>query len=210
MSANGRAPAVTVRRTFLGAASNAAPEPAPRPAAATPARGRDDADVERARNGDRVAFQRLWERHAALVHAVLISMVPSQEAEDLMQDVAVSAIGAIDRLRRRERFSAWLCTIARNVGRDALKRRRRAARESELEDPAVERPSDTDALAEEILGLVRRLPEAYREPLVLRLVLGLSGPEIARRTSRTAGSVRVNLCKGMKMLRDELERGGML
>ncbi|MFG0320235.1 MAG: RNA polymerase sigma factor, partial [Planctomycetota bacterium JB042] len=172
MSANGRAPAVSVRRTFFGAASSDAAEPAPRPTAETPtARGRDEADVERARSGDRVAFQRLWERHAALVHAVLISMVPSQEAEDLMQDVAVSAIGAIGRLRRRERFSAWLCTIARNVGRDALKRRRRAACESELEDPAVERPSDTDAIAEEILGLVRRLPEAYREPLVLRLVL---------------------------------------
>lgn len=168
-----------------------------------------DALVDAARGGDRNAFQRLWEAHAPLVHAVLISMVPSQEAEDLMQDVALAAIESIDRLRRRDRFSPWLCTIARNVGRDALKLRKRAALEGDLEDPPVLLPSDTDALADEILARIRRLPEAYREPLVLRLVLGLSGPEIARRTNRTAGSVRVNLCKGMKMLREELQKGGI-
>ena len=48
---------------------------------------------------------------------------------------------------------------------------------------------------------MRGLPEAYREPLVLRLVEGLTGPEIAARTGMTHGSVRVNLCRGMAMLR---------
>jgi RNA polymerase sigma-70 factor (ECF subfamily) len=63
---------------------------------------------------------------------------------------------------------------------------------------------DTGLDALEVLDLIRHLPEAYREPLVLRLVEGMTGPEIARRTGLTADSVRVNLCRGMKMLRELL------
>jgi RNA polymerase sigma-70 factor (ECF subfamily) len=57
-----------------------------------------------------------------------------------------------------------------------------------------------------LLAIVRTLPEAYRETLVLRLVEGMTGPEIAARTGLTAASVRVNLHRGMKMLREKLGR----
>jgi RNA polymerase sigma-70 factor, ECF subfamily len=62
----------------------------------------------------------------------------------------------------------------------------------------------TEALA--ALETIRTLPEAYRETLVLRLVEGLTGPEIAGRTGLTAASVRVNLHRGMKLLRERLGR----
>ena len=52
--------------------------------------------------------------------------------------------------------------------------------------------------------MIRSLPEAYRETLILRLVEGMTGPEIAARTGLTAGSVRVNLCRGMQQLREKL------
>ena len=58
--------------------------------------------------------------------------------------------------------------------------------------------------ANEALALIRALPEAYRETLVLRLVEGMTGPEIAERTGLTAASVRVNLHRGMKLLRERL------
>ena len=61
-----------------------------------------------------------------------------------------------------------------------------------------------DSRAAEILELIRNLPEAYRETLVLRLVEGMTGPEIASRTGLTAASVRVNLHRGMKLLREQL------
>ena len=56
------------------------------------------------------------------------------------------------------------------------------------------------------LDAIRALPEAYRETLMLRLVEGLSGPEIATRTGLTPASVRVNLHRGMKLLREKLQR----
>mgnify|MGYP003694694447 CR=1 FL=1 len=63
-------------------------------------------------------------------------------------------------------------------------------------------PDRTEALA--VLGVIQTLPEAYRETLVLRLVEGMTGPEIAARTGLTAASVRVNLHRGMKQLRERL------
>jgi RNA polymerase sigma-70 factor (ECF subfamily) len=67
---------------------------------------------------------------------------------------------------------------------------------------AASAPDRLEALA--VLAAIRELPDAYRETLVLRLVEGMTGPEIAARTGLTAGSVRVNLHRGMKQLRERL------
>ena len=67
------------------------------------------------------------------------------------------------------------------------------------------RSTDSAAdIARELLEIVRSLPDAYRETLVLRLVEGMTGPEIATRTGLTPASVRVNLHRGMKLLREKL------
>ena len=60
------------------------------------------------------------------------------------------------------------------------------------------------AEAAQVLRVIQTLPEAYRETLVLRLVQGLTGPEIAELTGLTADSARVNLHRGFKLLRDAL------
>ena len=57
-----------------------------------------------------------------------------------------------------------------------------------------------------MLAVIQSLPAAYRETLVLRLVEGMTGEEIAEQTGLTSGSVRVNLHRGMKRLREALER----
>ena len=63
---------------------------------------------------------------------------------------------------------------------------------------------DLVAEAQRALAAIRALPEAYRETLVLRLVEGLSGPEIAAVTGLTPESVRVNLHRGFRLLRERL------
>ena len=78
--------------------------------------------------------------------------------------------------------------------------------DSEL-DPG-ERTAQRDAAAA-VLACIAKLPEAYRETLVLRLVEGLPGPAIAARTGMTHGSVRVNLTRGMGMLRPLLTEAGL-
>lgn len=167
----------------------------------------DDVDarlVEAARDGNAAAFDDLYRRYRRLVHGVLLSRVPSADVEDLVQDVFLQAWRQLRALRTPAAFGGWLVTMARHRAIDHL--RTRPATEP-LADAGHAASADEDLRAAQALDAIRSLPEAYREPLMLRLVEGLTGPEIARQTGLTAGSVRVNLCRGMKLLRARLHHG---
>ena len=163
--------------------------------------------VKAARDGDRVAFGRLYDRYARMVHGVLLAKVPFQEVNDLLQDVFVTALRRLRTLREPESFGAWLAAIARNRASDY---HRHSLPEDPLGDddlstPQVAGARDEDRnLASRVLDLIKSLPDAYRETLILRLVEGMTGPEIAARTQMTPGSVRVNLHRGMQQLRAKL------
>lgn len=160
--------------------------------------------VERASAGDRGAFAALWKQHAPMVQAILLTNAPRQEADDLVHDVAVSALDSIRSLRSPDRFPAWLASIARNTGRRALLRsKRRTVPLGEINDATT---PVSCAVTDEILEQIRNMPECYRGPLVLRLVLRMTGREIAQETGMTEGSVRVNLHRGMRLLRTRLRR----
>ena len=150
--------------------------------------------------GDRDGFGQLYGLYAPLVHGILLARVPRAEVDDLVQDIFFHAFKKLHTLRDAAAFGPWIAMIARNRAVDFHRRSRDTV---EINDDL--RGSDThDSRAAEILELIRNLPEAYRETLVLRLVEGMTGPEIAARTGLTAASVRVNLHRGMKMLRERL------
>ena len=158
--------------------------------------------VEAAREGDRAAFGRLYDRYARMVHGVLLARVPTRDVDDLVQDVFVMALRRLSTLRDTRSFGAWLAAIARNLASDHYRR-------SSPEDQLTADAPDTENKAEDesaaaVLDAVRSLPDAYRETLILRLVEGMTGPEIAERTGLTHGSVRVNLHRGMQLLRNRL------
>jgi RNA polymerase sigma-70 factor, ECF subfamily len=158
----------------------------------------DDALIRAAANGDRSAFGELYVRYARMVHGILLSRVPPGDAEDLVQDVFVSAMNQLHGLRTAAAFRGWLAAIARNRAMDYF----RSARPSAPLRDGVEKRAAKDPQTFIVLDLIRGLPEAYRETLILRLVEGMTGPEIARQTGLTPESVRVNLCRGMKLLRE--------
>lgn len=173
--------------------------------------------VLRARNGDRAAFTSLYQDFAATVHGIVLSHAGVREAEDVTQEVFVNAFQRLPELRDPAAFPAWLCTAARNAAIDRRRSRARAPQLAELTaadgHAALDRaPFDQAAgteLRERVLAQVQALPAAYRETLVLRLVEGLTGPEIAARTGLTHGSVRVNLTRGMAQLRQHLQEAGL-
>jgi RNA polymerase sigma-70 factor, ECF subfamily len=184
--------------------------------------------VQAAQAGDRAAFGRLYERYARMVHGVLLAKVPASAVDDLLQDVFLRALRRLSTLRESGSFGAWLVTITRNLANDYHRRslpeepladdvpgtdlRENALPENVLgrRDHRAEHSSSKYGTAEQaasaaaILDAIRSLPDAYRETLILRLVEGLTGPEIAARTGLTHGSVRVNLHRGMEQLRAKL------
>ncbi|MGA8030558.1 MAG: sigma-70 family RNA polymerase sigma factor [Bryobacteraceae bacterium] len=159
----------------------------------------DAALVRAAQGGDRSAFGALYEQYGRMVHGILLAHVSYADAEDLLQDVFIRAMQQLRSLREPAAFGAWLAAIARRCAVD-LHRKPRLV--SDLRDrPGGSRP-DCEAFA--VLAALQELPKAYRETLILRLVEGMNGPEIATRTGLTPESVRVNLCRGMKLLRQAL------
>ncbi len=156
--------------------------------------------VAAARRGDRAAFGRLFRAYAKAVHGVLLARARPADVEDLMQDVFVAAMENIGGLRDGQAFGPWLFAIARHRAVD----HHRARRPMDELPEDLGRPDAERAEAERVLRAIQALPEAYRESLVLRLVEGMSGPEIAAQIGLTPESVRVNLHRGMKLLKQKL------
>ena len=156
--------------------------------------------VERVCSGDKEAFGELYKKFAPLVHGIMLARVPFDEVDDLAQEVFLSAFKNLHTLRDPSAVGAWLSMIARNR---AVEFYRQAKPTEELPEEIVGRQRPQTE-AQEILDAIRALPEAYKETLVLRLVEGMTGQEIAERTGLTAESVRVNLHRGMRLLRQKL------
>ena len=159
--------------------------------------------VEAARSGNRAAFSELYARYSPMVNAIALAHASPADAADLVQEVFTRALSKLSALRDAGAFGGWLAMIARNCARSQWRAPLKVVAAPEPEAPS---PEDNESEAAAALEAIRALPEAYRETLLMRLVEGLTGPEIARRSGLTEGSVRVNLHRGLKMLRDRLRR----
>ena len=158
--------------------------------------------VEDAVAGDRDAFGELYRRFSVAVHGTLLARLRPAEAEDLVQEVFLEGWQKLEQLRDPEAFAAWICAIAR---RRAIDHVRRTIPDVPLPEGIAVAPSaGADLDAKLALEAIQSLAEAYREPLMLRLLGGLSGDEIAQVTGLTPGSVRVNLHRGFRLLRERM------
>lgn len=195
------------------------------PQSTTSARAADDgtsattATLARAlRAGDRGAFASLYGRFARPLRALLLVQAAVRDVDDLLQESFLAAWRHRAALRDEARFAPWLFAIGRSVARAARRRWRvdgsgegasgdgRAVQVApeQLAAPGAEQAAQHAAERAEVLAALRALPESYRETLALRLIEGRSGPEIAELTGLTHGSVRVNLHRGMELLRERL------
>ena len=181
---------------------------------ATAAQHDDDATlVEKARNGDRAAFEMLYRRHRDRIYGLLWRLCGSDTAlaEDLLQEAFVRAWNKLDSFRGDSRFSTWLHRLAVNVGlSDRRTRLRRIGQESEFAG-IVERLAigEKDVYAGDRMDLeqaISRLPERARTVLVLYDIEGYSHAEIAEIAGMAVGSSKAQLHRARKLVREELEK----
>ncbi len=156
--------------------------------------------VERICAGEEEAFGELYRIFAPMIHGIVLARVPRDEVDDIVQEVFIAAYKNLSSLRDKNAVGGWLAMIARNR---AVEFYRQAKPTEELSENLREK-TNPQTEAREILAAIRSLPETYRETLVLRLVEGMTGAEIAERTGLQPESVRVNLHRGMKLLREKL------
>ncbi len=145
----------------------------------------------------RASFEVQYQKYSAYVHAILIARLPPAQVEDAMQEVFLDAWRKIHQLHDHSSFGPWVAAIARNKANDFYRKRKP---EQTLTDTHAAKSQEPDP----ILQALQLLPDTYRETLALRFVQGLTGPEIAALTGLTHGSVRVNLTRGLAMLREIL------
>ena len=159
--------------------------------------------VVAAQRGNRAAFTTIYARFHRVIHAIALARVPVSDAGDVVQDVFAEVWLKMTTLREPAAFPGWIVTLARRRAIDHARKRRPA--DDATPEPSVSPPPRAEAIA--ALHAILALPDTYRETIILRLVEGLSGPEIAEKTGMTPESVRVHLHRGMKLLRDKLDGG---
>lgn len=158
--------------------------------------------LREARRGSQHAFAQLYRRYAPLVHGILLGRFRPALADELTQECFATAFYRLSQLKEDHKFGPWIATIARRIQPSETSHEIQMDVLPEIECTTSSPEEKADA--EQILRTIASLPEAYRETLLLRLVEGLSGAEIASLTGLTTDSVRVNLHRGMEKLRDAL------
>src|SRR5262249_39991967 len=153
--------------------------------------------------GDQSAFGQLYRRYAGMVHAIALSRLPPDDIADAVQETFFRALRRLSTLRQADAFETRVGAIAPHPGRDAA--RTPTLPTGEAEEPLRHATQEQHVEARAALKVIRSLPKAYRETVAMRVVKGMTGPEIAHCTGLSAGSVRVNLHRGMKLLRQRLE-----
>ena len=169
--------------------------------------------VTRARHGDLDAFERLVERHSAVVYRVAARVVGPAEAEDVSQDAFLRAFHRLPNYRGEGAFRAWLLQIVHNTALNTLARRRPEPVE-EVPEPAEHgsdvgerQPAERLERAERRRRLemkLRGLRPEHRSVLVLRDIEGLPYEDIAAVTEMPLGSVKGRLHRARAELIDAL------
>src|SRR6516164_5906014 len=163
--------------------------------------------VQRARTGDKRAFERLYREHAGRVYGLCLRMTrDAQLAEDCTQDTFINAWRALGKFETRSSLSTWLHRIAVNV---SLAKRRKSGRveslpEDEEEGQACEWTLETPVEVQEIESAIGELPEGARDVLVLHALYGYSHLEAAQMLGIAEGTCKAQLHRARKLLRERL------
>ena len=171
--------------------------------------GMTDAELlEASRRGEHAAFGALVERYQNVVSAVSYSRTRDQAlSEDVAQETFLAAWRQLDQLREAGRLRAWLCGIARNLARKARRRSSRETATEIVDGVARENPFDDvcEAQAERVVGeALARVPETYRDVLVLYYREHRSIRDVASALDLTEAAALQRLARGRQYLADSV------
>ena len=172
--------------------------------------------VSRTLAGDRDAFSRIVSRYQILICSLAYSRIGHLGlSEDVAQETFITAWKHLRLLREPDKLRAWLCGIVRNRIHKNLQREGRepvhAAEPLELVDDSPARealPSEQTIGREEEAILWRsleRIPELYREPLILFYREHQSIEQVATELELSEDAVKQRLSRGRKLLQEEVQ-----
>jgi RNA polymerase sigma-70 factor, ECF subfamily len=178
----------------------------------------DEELVLRACGGDVGAFECLVERHFGMVYAIAyVRMRHRETAEDLVQEVFLSAFLHLDAVREPARFPAWLGQVTRNLAFQWLKRQRRAsclvamvpldgiqARTPNTHAKEARAQMEDQESIEAVRNAIFQLPAEQAEAVLLRFGEDLKPPAVAKRLGLHPTTVRRRLKKALAAMKESL------
>lgn len=159
---------------------------------------------------DQQAFNALYLKYHSRVYSTCLRMTKNvSESEDLAQDIFINLFRTIGTFRGDSAFTTWLHRVTVNHVLMHFRRRKlRPELTSDNEESLAYIPADTHEpmrvrIVDRILlsEVIARLPEGYRQAIILHDVEGLEHREIAERRGRSVGTSKSQLHKGRAMLR---------
>ena len=166
-------------------------------------------------DGDRRALELLYKRwHSRLLRFALRQTKNPDQAQDVMQDAAITIAKNISKLKNPERFSAWAYTIVRRRSIDMIRHniRDRAIKENVKSEPSNSQPLDIEARLD-LKQALNDLADTDRELLTLFYVDGMSGPELSAALGLPLGTIKSRLFTArskLKLIYDNQKEGGSL
>lgn len=209
---------------------SSSPHASPPPAESVPAPGPELADevnlIVAFQQGDRAAFDQLWERYGGVVYSFILKMVNSvSDAEELAQETWLRVVRSVDSYQPRAKMLTWIIQIARNLCFDFFKRQslrqhpsldddttrtgENGQRNDLLADKTTVAPLDglLETEQQELLTAgIARLSPKKREALTLRVFHELPYDEIAKIVGAPAGTVKYRVHEAIRDLREMLEK----
>ena len=174
-----------------------------------------DAELLRgfAERTDPAAFEALVQRHGTMVHAASMRVVSNHhDAQDVTQAVFLALAREAGKLARSPSVAGWLHTVARRLSLNARQSRERRQRREQtaMNDSSDFTPDATSRsdFRRELDAAIGRLPDRYREPLVLFHLEGAPLKEVAERLELNPTTLRTRLSRAREMLRSALNRKG--
>jgi RNA polymerase sigma factor (sigma-70 family) len=181
----------------------------------------DQALVAAVRRGDDRAFETLYSRYHRRIHAYVLGMCKDHaRAEDVTQEVFVSALRRMRETERPIAFKPWIYEIAKNACIDVFRRSRRAEEVSlEAQDalapadlgrlaaggPSPEAAVDAKQALDQLCGAFGGLSDVHHEILVMRELEGLSYREIGERLGMSRPAVESTLFRARRRLTEEYD-----
>lgn len=171
-----------------------------------------------ARGGDPASFSRLVQKYSGVVRALVRARLRGRaDADDVSQDVFLTAWRRLSSLDAPDRFAGWISTIAVNRSLEVLRRdgRRRTssleAAEADPPDARAQDPADTSLERDEersrMLRCLEDLDERTQTVLVLRFREGWAVKDIAAHMGENAPATAMRISRALRKLRVKLEEG---
>ena len=157
---------------------------------------------------DSFDIEQIYRDYHDRLYRYLVHLVSDRDlAEELVQEVFVRVIGALPKMTGDLKLSAWLYRIATNIGYDALRRRRLISWHplSDLDvEPAGEDEDDPQihyGRTELVRQALSRMPDSYRQALLLYTQEGYSYAQIAHRLHIAQSGVKMYLSRARRQFR---------